>query len=168
MDLGDGVTAVVLNPPVSGTPYGTGTDDTTINNYSAVLRLTYGQTHFLLTGDAEFAAEDNIMATGADISADVLKVGHHGAGNATSNAWLAHVRPCWAAISCGLHNSFGHPAPATIARLAAHRVTTYCTAWNGAITFTSNGRVVTAHPFKSRSSPMVTTLLHGRLQRRTS
>ncbi len=148
LDLGDGVTADVLNPPATGTPYGTGTDDTTINDYSAVLRLTYGRTHFLLTGDAEFAAEGRMMATGTDLAADVLKVGHHGAANATSDAWLRRVRPRYAAISCGLHNAFGHPAPATVARLAAHHVTTYCTAWNGAITFTSDGRTVTASPFK--------------------
>ena len=151
LNFGDGVTAVILNPPVTGTPYGTGTDDTTINNYSIVMRLTYGRTSFLLTGDAEFAAEDSIMATGADIQADVLKVGHHGASNATSDAWLARVQPHYAAISCGLHNAFGHPAPATVARLAAHHVVTYCTAWNGAITFTSDGKSVTAKPFQPKN-----------------
>ena len=146
-DLGDGVTADVLNPPANGTLYGTQTDDATVNNYSVVLRLTYGRTHFLLTGDAETEAEDNILATGCDLSSDVLKAGHHGAANATGDAWLARVRPRYAAISCGAHNPFGHPSPATVARLAAHRVTTYCTARNGAITFVSDGSTVTARPF---------------------
>ena len=147
LDLGDGVTALVLNPPVAGTPYGTQPDDATVNNYSVVLRLGYGRTHVLLTGDAETEAEDNILAAGFDLSCDVLKVGHHGAANATGDAWLARVRPRLAAISCGRHNPFGHPHPATLARLAAHHVTTYCTAWNGAIVFVSDGRTVTARPF---------------------
>ncbi len=147
INLGDGVRADVLNPPADGFPYGTGGDDATVNNYSAVLLLTDGRTRFLLTGDAETAAEDAIEAAAPDLSADVLKVGHHGAGNATGDSWLARVRPRFAAISCGAHNVFGHPAPATVARLAAHHVQTYCTAWNGAITFVSDGRTVTAHPF---------------------
>lgn len=162
LNFGDGVTALILNPPATGTPYGTGTDDTTINNYSIVMRLTYGQTHFLLTGDAEFSAENSILATGADLRSDVLKVGHHGAANATSDTWLAHVQPRYAAISCGLHNAFGHPAPATVARLAAHHVLTYCTAWNGAITFTCDGKTVTAKSFVTRqpsvSSPEVSAM----------
>ncbi len=147
LDLGDGVTAEVLNPPTSGTPYGTQPDNDTVNNYSAVLRLTYGKTHFLLTGDAETGAEQNMMAAVPDLSADVLKVGHHGAANATGDDWLSRVRPRYAAISCGAHNPFGHPSPATLARLAAHHVPTYCTAWNGAITFLSDGQTVTARPF---------------------
>ena len=145
LDLGGGVTADVLNPPATGTPYGTQTDDATVNNYSAVLRLGYGRTHFLLTGDAETEAEQNILATGCDLSCDVLKAGHHGAANATGDDWLARVRPRYAAISCGAHNPFGHPSPATLARLAAHHVTTFCTAKNGAITFVSDGGTVTAN-----------------------
>ena len=147
LDLGGGVTADVLNPPAAGTPYGTQTDDATVNNYSAVLRLSYVRTHFLLTGDAETEAEQNILAACPDLSCDVLKAGHHGAANATGDEWLARVRPRLAAISCGAHNPFGHPSPATVARLAAHHVLTYCTAKNGAITFVSDGRTVTARPF---------------------
>ena len=98
---------------------------------SAVLRLAYGRTHILLTGDAQAEAEDNMLASGADLSADALKVGHHGTANATGDAWLARVRPRLAAISCGAHNPFGHPSPATLARLAAHGATTDGTACDG-------------------------------------
>lgn len=142
LDFHDGVVCDVLNPPASGTPYGTGLDNTTVNNYSAVIRLTYGRTHFMLDGDAEEEAEDNMLATGADVSADVLKCGHHGAANATSDEWLASVRPKFAAISCGLHNPFGHPNPATMERLKQHGVKTFVTAWNGAAVFVSDGSVV--------------------------
>ncbi|MGO8669781.1 MAG: ComEC/Rec2 family competence protein [Capsulimonadaceae bacterium] len=144
LDFRDGVTADVLNPPASGTAYGVVPDNSTMNNYSVVLRLTYGRTHVLLDGDAQDDAEENILATGADVTADVLKCGHHGAGNATCDDWLAHVHPRLAAISCGLHNVFGHPSPATLSRLAAHGVKTYVTAKDGAIVFVSDGSRVTA------------------------
>lgn len=147
LDLRDGVVADVLNPPAQGLPYGTNPDNGTVNNYSAVLRLTYGQTHFLLDGDAETDAEASMIAATEDLSADVLKVGHHGAGNATSDTWLDRVHPRYAAISCGAHNLFGHPNPATLARLAAHHVQVFRTDKNGAITFESDGQIVTAKPF---------------------
>ena len=147
LDLGDGVTADVLNPPPVGTPYGTQPDNATVNNYSAVLRLTYGNTHFLLTGDAETEAEQSLLAAGTDLRADVLKVGHHGAANATGDDWLAHVRPRYAAISCGAHNPFGHPNLATLGRLAAHGVQAFRTDKNGAIVFVSDGKTVTARPY---------------------
>ena len=145
--LGDGITADVLNPPVSGTPYGTTPDNTTINNYSVVLRLTYGRTHFLLTGDAENEAEQSMLDAYPDLTADVLKAGHHGAANASSDPFLDRVHPHYAAISCGLHNHFGHPSPAALARLTAHGVTVFRTDHNGAVTFLSDGQTVKAVPF---------------------
>jgi len=147
LNLGDGVTADVLNPPSSGTPYGVNPDNSTVNNYSVVLRLTYGRTHFLLMGDAETAAEQNMQDAGSDLTADVLKAGHHGAANASSEAFLARVHPRYAAISCGRHNHFGHPAPATLARFAANAIQTFRTDQNGAITFQSDGQTIKAEPF---------------------
>lgn len=141
-DFRDGVRCDVLNPPSDGTPYGTETDNKTVNDYSAVIRLTYGKTHFMLDGDAEVEAEDNILASGAEVSADVLKCGHHGAGNATSDAWLNAVHPKFAAISCGLHNPFRHPNPQTLERLREHGVKTFVTARDGAAVFISDGASV--------------------------
>jgi len=139
LDFGDGVTGDVLNPPAIGTPYGTETDNATVNNYSTVIRLSYGKTHVMLDGDAEEQAEDNMLASADDVSADVLKCGHHGAANATSNTWLDRVRPRYAAISCGLHNSFGHPSPQTIDRLRAHGIVPTVTATAGAAVYVSDG-----------------------------
>ena len=82
-----------------------------------------------------------------DLGCDVLKAGHHGAHNATGEAWLARLNPKMSVISCGRHNRFGHPAPATLARLAAHNVQTFRTDHQGAITFVSDGKTVTARPF---------------------
>lgn len=145
--LDTGVTANVLNPPAQGLVYGTEPNNDTVNNYSAVLRVTYGRTHFLLDGDAENDAEASMLAAYGDLSADVLKCGHHGANNASSDAWLDRVHPRFAAVSCGLHNPFGHPNPATLARLSAHGVQTFRTDKNGAITFVSDGKTVIAKPF---------------------
>jgi competence protein ComEC len=145
--LDRGVTADVLNPPAQGFAYGTNPDNDTMNNYSAVLRISYGRTHFLLDGDAQAEAEASMLAAFGDLSSDVLKCGHHGSRNASTDAWLTRVNPRYAAISCGAHNTFGHPSPETMARLAAHGVTTFVTAKNGAISFESDGQTVTAHPF---------------------
>lgn len=147
LDLGDGVAADVLNPPAQGLPYGSNGDNASVNNYSAVLRLTYGRTRFLLDGDAETEAEASMLVAYPDLTADVLKCGHHGANNATGDDWLARVRPHYAAISCGAHNLFNHPNPATLARLAAHKVQTFRTDKNGAVTFVSDGKTVTAQPY---------------------
>lgn len=152
LEMGDGVVLSVLNPPaqtVFGTsaPYGTDTDDKTINNYSAALQVSYGRTRFVLTGDAETDAEGLMLRTHGDLACDVLKAGHHGAKNASGDDWLGRLRPAMAVISCGRHNRFGHPAPATLARLTAHRVQTFRTDTQGAVTFVSDGKTVTARPF---------------------
>ena len=152
LDMGDGVTLRVLNPPPTpafGTAavFGTGTDDAAINNYSAALLIQYGRTRFILTGDAQCEAEEAMLDAHTDLACDVLKAGHHGSHNATSDNWLARLRPRLAVISCGRHNRFGHPAPSTLARLDAHGVQTYRTDHQGAVTFVSDGRTVTARPF---------------------
>ena len=152
LDLGDGVRVRVLNPPPSPTygsqsQYGTGADDATVNNYSASLLIEYGRTRFVLTGDAETPAEAEMLDFHADLTCDVLKAGHHGSRNATGEPWLSRLRPKLSVISCGRHNRFGHPAPSTLARLAAYGVQTYRTDKQGAITFVSDGKVVTARPF---------------------
>ena len=144
IDFGDGVTADVLNPPASGTPYGIDKTDKVINNYSAVIRLTYGKTHFMLDGDAESEAEQSMIESGDPVDADVLKCGHHGSNNASSDAWLDRVHPKFAAISCGRHNHFGHPGAETMARLTSHGIRIFRTDKDGAIVFESDGNTVTA------------------------
>lgn len=154
LDMSDGVTLHVLNPPPTPAfgqtaAYGTNTDDATVNNYSVGLLLQYGQTRFILTGDAQNEAEGAMLQAHADLSCDVLKAGHHGSRNATGEDWLQRLQPRLAVISCGRHNRFGHPAPSTLACLDAHNVQTFRTDRQGAITFVSDGRTVTARPFLS-------------------
>ena len=152
LDMGDGVRLTVLNPPDTlaygaAAVYGTGSDDATINNYSVGLRVEYGGTRFILTGDAETDAEGAMLAAHGDLTCDVLKAGHHGAKNATGDDWLSRLQPKQAVISCGRHNRFGHPAPSTLRRLEAHGVQAYRTDQQGAITFVSDGKTVSARPF---------------------
>lgn len=79
-------------------------DDT--NNTSIVLRIVYGDTSFLFTGDAEEEAEEVILQSGQDIQSTVLKVGHHGSRTSTSETFLDTVNPAYAVISCGKENGY--------------------------------------------------------------
>jgi competence protein ComEC len=146
LSFGDGVTGTVLSPPIGRLLYGTGFDDKTINDYSAVVRLAYGHNVLLLDGDAEAEAEQDILATYplSYLKADVLKAGHHGSRNASSDAWLDAVQPKIAIICCGKNNLFMHPHPETLARLAAHHVLVYRTDLDGNIEVDCDGSRVTA------------------------
>ncbi|MBQ7953423.1 MAG: MBL fold metallo-hydrolase [Clostridia bacterium] len=79
------------------------------NNYSAVLKLTYGKRSFLFTGDAESASEKEMLENGMDIRADVLKVGHHGSSTSSTKDFIKAVNPEYAIIEVGEGNSYGHP-----------------------------------------------------------
>ena len=80
------------------------------NNGSLVLRVDYGGTSFLFTGDMEQKAEGDLLESGADVRADVLKAGHHGSPTSSSEAFLTAVQPSVAVISVGADNDYGHPA----------------------------------------------------------
>ena len=93
-----------------------------LNNYSAVLLLTYNDRRFLFMGDAESESEAEILATGRDIFADVLKVGHHGSSTSTTKVFIENVSPQYAVISCGIGNSYGHPTSQTLSTLEEYGV----------------------------------------------
>ena len=82
-----------------------------LNNCSAVLRLTFLNKTFLFAGDAEIESERDQKG---DISADVLKVGHHGSDNSTSEEYIKRVKPEYAVVSVGENNPFGHPSYKTL------------------------------------------------------
>lgn len=126
----------VLNP--SPTPLtGTASDD---NNNAIVLRLDYGQTSVLLTGDAEQEAEAAMIAAGLPLRADVLKAGHHGSNGSSSAPFIAAVAPQIAVIQVGAENKFGHPHPAVLERLAGVQIMR--TDQNGRIEVMSDGRTL--------------------------
>ncbi len=109
------------------------------NDGSIVIKLTYGQTSFLLTGDAEAVENGAMLAHGLDVRATVLKLGHHGSRSSTDEAWLKAVQPQLGIISAGLDNSYGHPHPEVIAALDKLGIQYLRTDEHGTITVTSDG-----------------------------
>jgi len=91
---------------------------TEINNGSVVLRATTPSGRLLLAGDVEIGAQTDLLALGVDLTADVLKVPHHGS-RYTAIEFIEAVRPRVAVISVGAGNRYGHPSPTTMDRLAA-------------------------------------------------
>ncbi len=102
-------------------------------------RLTYGELSVLLTGDAGEAAEASLLAGGQLSPIVVLKAGHHGANTSSGEAFLAVVRPQVVVISVGADNSYGHPAPAMLARAAGVGAVVLRTDELGTIELVSDG-----------------------------
>ncbi len=114
-----------------------------LNNYSVVLRLTFGADSFLFTGDAEKESEEEMLGAGFDLSATVLKCGHHGSETSTSPPFLSAVGPQYAVISCGVDNDYGHPDAVTLEKLSAAGVEVFRTDLQGTIVAVSDGAGVT-------------------------
>ena len=88
------------------------------NDYSAVVKLEYGESSFLFMGDAEKPVENELIEKyGYDLDVDVLKAGHHGSRYSSSTEFLDYVTPEYTVISCAKDNSYGHPHSETIKRL---------------------------------------------------
>ena len=113
------------------------------NDTSIVLKIIYGETSFLFTGDAEYETESLMLEEGCDLSATVLKVGHHGSSSSTSYRFLNAVMPQYAVISVGRDNSYGHPHDEVLSRLRDADVTVLRTDERGDIICESNGKTVT-------------------------
>ncbi len=114
-----------------------------LNNYSVVLKISLGATSFLLTGDAEALAEQEMIDAGFDLSAAVLKVGHHGSVTSTSDVFLSEVSPQFAVISVGALNTYGHPHRETRELLEANSIPVYRTDQCGSIVAASDGSEIT-------------------------
>ena len=112
------------------------------NNHSVVCRVSFGRRRFLFTGDAETEAERALLKSGVDLSADVLKLGHHGSSTSSTDAFLDAVNPKYALITCGEGNSYGHPHRETLTRLRERGVETYRADLNGDITLTCDGDAI--------------------------
>jgi beta-lactamase superfamily II metal-dependent hydrolase len=114
-----------------------------LNNMSVVIRLYYKQRSFLFTGDASKESEDDMLKENCNLSADVLKVGHHGSSTATTPEFLKAVHPKYAVISVGAGNSYGLPDSSVINELKAAGVVTLRTDINGTVVFYSDGYNIT-------------------------
>lgn len=116
------------------------------NDNSVGIRMTYGDTSFLIYGDGEEASEQAMIASGEELSSDVLMVSHHGSKNATIKEMLEAVKPSYAVISVGADNSYGHPTEEVLDRLESAGCTVYRTDQNGTIQACSDGKTITFVP----------------------
>lgn len=114
------------------------------NDSSVVVRLSFGKNSFLFTGDAEKKAENDMLKSGANLKADVLKVGHHGSKSSSSKDFLKAVNPQYAVISVG-DNSYGLPKKAVIKRMEKLGAEVYRTDRYGTVVFYSDGERLTIH-----------------------
>ena len=140
----DGAFAEVLWPP----DHGIATKKS--NDNSLVLRLSDGRVRFLLTGDVEQHAEQELLADGVPLASDFLKVPHHGSKRSSTDAFLAAVTPRTAVVSVGEANPFGHPAEAVVERYENMGVTVLRTDRDGAITAVTDGQTLSAHTYAAR------------------
>lgn len=109
------------------------------NNNSIVLKLTFGKSRFLLMGDAEKEEENGLLESGENLSADVLKIGHHGSSTSTSEPFLHAVQPGFAAISVA-RDSSGLPKKDVLKRLWTAKIPVYRTDVSGTLVFMSDGQ----------------------------
>ncbi len=113
------------------------------NNYSVGILLEHGDKKFVFTGDAEEEAEKDIIDNGIDISADVLKAGHHGSRTASMGDFVAAVHPEYAVISCGEDNEYGHPHAATLNTFRGMGIQVFRTDEQGSLIALSDGSTIT-------------------------
>lgn len=132
-DLGGGAVLTLLGPVGE---YGD------LNDVSVVSRLTYGEISFLFTGDAAGDAERDLLNTGADLSASVLDVPHHGSDTSSSKAFLSAANPAVAVISCGLDNMYGHPHKEVVAALRSYTRSLYRTDTDGTVVVLTDGKEI--------------------------
>lgn len=113
------------------------------NDYSIGIRLNFGENQFVFTGDAEEDAEEDMLETGMDLSADVFKAAHHGSNTANTVPFLEEVNPDAVVISCGEGNRYGHPRAEVLNHLRSMGIKVYRTDEQGTIVAVSDGSTIT-------------------------
>ncbi len=114
-----------------------------LNNSSAVVMFTFGDTRFIFCGDAEKDAEEDILASGADIDADVIKVPHHGSDSSSTRGFVNAVSPDYAVFCVGAENDYGHPHADIVERYIYYGAKILRTDMNGNIKFVTDGQEIT-------------------------
>lgn len=113
------------------------------NNNSIAVKVTYGENSFLFTGDCEEMAENQMLQSGYELSADVMKAGHHGSDTANTREFLEAVSPEYFVISCGEGNEYGHPRAEVLNNLRELGIQVYRTDEQGTIVAVSDGKDIT-------------------------
>ncbi len=113
-----------------------------VHESMVVARLVYASTSILFTGDMEEELERELIVSGVDLRADVLKIGHHGSKTSTSEEFLRAVQPKLAVISVGKGNTYGHPTREVLDRLARHNIPVLRTDEKGTILLKSDGQII--------------------------
>ncbi|NLI91419.1 MAG: MBL fold metallo-hydrolase [Peptococcaceae bacterium] len=134
LDLGKELTVSVL------APVGRSYED--LNDFSVVIRIAFGNTSFLFTGDAGHESETEMISSGSNLSSTVLKVGHHGSTSSSSQDFLNKVKPQYAVIMVGKDNDYGHPHKETLNKLSKIKANILRTDLNGTIIVNSNGSTI--------------------------
>ena len=141
MKIGD-VEVEVLWPPPN-----VSADAPSRNNDSIVLRIRFGETRFLFTGDVEKDTESIVVKDSRDLRSDVVKVAHHGSRTSSIPAFVSATKPSLAVISVGQTSIFGHPAKEVVERWRASGAEVMTTGERGTITIISDGRSLRVSTF---------------------
>lgn len=130
----------------------TGTDTKDLNNTSIVLRLDFGNTSFLFTGDATEETEKELLNNNLNLKADVLKIGHHGSKYSTTTEFLNTVNPQYAIISVGQNNTYNHPEDKILTKLNKANIEIHRTDLEGTIIVTSDGQNININNIKTNTN----------------
>ena len=124
-----------------------------LNNYSIVMKVTFGDMDVLMTGDAEKDVEKEILSSGVNLDAEILKVGHHGSNTSSSEDFLDAINPDYALISCKVGNKHDHPTADTMTKLKERDIDVYRTDESGTVivTITSDSITFNTDPDDYRS-----------------
>lgn len=142
-----GVTVSCLGPEAPFDGPVPDTAESTANDRSLVLRLSFGKVSFLLPGDITAISEERLTRMGADLKSDVLFVPHHGSSLSSSGPFLSEVRPAAAVISLGRDNPFRFPSAGVLARLLEAGAAVYRTDLHGAVTVETDGEKILVRSF---------------------
>ncbi|EOU1647958.1 MBL fold metallo-hydrolase [Clostridium perfringens] len=135
IDLGEGAKFEVFTPQKS--------EYEELNDYSPIMKLNFGDTSYLFTGDAEKLAEEEALAKyKTSLDSDVIKFGHHGSSSSSSNAFIEAVSPKYGIISCAKDNKYGHPHRETLDIIKKYNIKTFRTDTDGEIILTSDGKSI--------------------------
>lgn len=129
-----------------------GSSYSNLNDYSVSIKLEYGNNSFVFTGDAEKASENEMVNNGIDLSADVLKAGHHGSNTSNTDSFLNAVNPDYVVIQVGEGNKYNHPDSDILSKFNQRGIQVYRNDLHGSIIVMSDGDNIV---FKTDSGDIV-------------